>query len=340
MNLKQKAISGIKWTTLSTLIVAASQLLQISVLARYLDPSDFGLLAIITMVIGFSQMFVDFGISSAIIHKQNVTHKQLSTLYWLNILTAGFIYFIIVIIAPFIAKFYHEPKLSSLIILTSITIIIQSFGKQFFVLFEKKLQFNTLAKIDIAAALIGLITAIILATSGFGVYALIYPLILSMSIKSLSWIVTGLHYHRPEFYINLRDVKEFIVFGMYQTGSGIVSYFNSQFDIIIIGKVFGSETLGLYSIIKQLVMRPAQIINPIMTRVTFPTMATVQDNTQKLKEIYLRTINYLSSVNFPIYIVMVILAPEIVTIFLGAKWLNGVTLFQILSIFALYGKSL
>jgi O-antigen/teichoic acid export membrane protein len=123
---------------------------------------------------------------------------------------------------------------------------------------------------------------------------------------------------------------------MYQMGSGIVNYFNSQFDVIIIGKIFGSETLGLYSMAKQLVMRPAQIINPVVTRVTFPTMSKVQNDRQRLKEIYLKTINLLSSVNFPIYIAMIILAPEIITIFLGTKWLAATTVFQILSIYALF----
>jgi O-antigen/teichoic acid export membrane protein len=76
LTLKQKAISGVKWTTLSTIITAITQLLQISILARYLEPSAFGLIAIIMVVIGFSQMFVDFGVSSAIIHKQNVTAEM------------------------------------------------------------------------------------------------------------------------------------------------------------------------------------------------------------------------------------------------------------------------
>ena len=335
MNLKQKAISGVKWTTLSTVVNAFVQILQISILARYLYASDFGLVAIIMVVIGFSQMFVDFGVSSAIIHKQDITKEQLSTLYWFNILSSIFVFIIIVLLSPYIALFYHEELLTNLIILTSTTIVIQSFGKQFFVLFEKELQFNILAKIDIIAALSSLVLAICLAIGGFGVYSLIYPLILRMSLKSFLLVLNGLKYHKPQLYFNISEVKEFIIFGMYQMGSGIINYFNSQFDVIIIGKIFGNETLGLYSVAKQLVMRPAQIINPIVTRVTFPAMSKIQNDTLKLKEVYLKTIYYLSSVNFPIYVLMIILAPEIITIFLGEKWLQVTTVFQILSIYAL-----
>jgi len=336
MSLKQKSITGVKWTSLSVVINAITQLLQISILARYLEIEAFGLVAIVMVVIGFSQTFVDLGMSSAIIHKQDVSINQLSTLYWLNILSAIIVFGVIVLIAPYIAGFYNNLELINLIILTSITIVIQSFGKQFFVLFEKELQFNIIAKIDIFATISGLIFAILLAINNFGVYSLIYPLILTMSIKSILQIYFGLKYHKPKFYFNIYEVKEFIIFGLYQMANGIVNYFNSQFDIIIIGKIFGSETLGLYSIIKQLVMRPAQIINPVVTRVAFPVMAKVQKDTDKLKEIYLKIINILSTINFSVYISMIILAPEIITIFLGEKWLHGIEIFQILSLYALF----
>jgi len=335
MSLKSKALNGVKWTSISTVLNASIQLLQISILARYLDKGDFGLWAIIMLIIGFSQMFVDFGISSAIIHKQSTTNEQLSTLYWLNILMSLIIYGIIVLLSPFIANFYNEVTLTNLINLTAIIVVIQSFGKQYFVLFEKNLQFNILAKIDIASNLIGFMLAILLAIYGYGVYSLIYPTILVVALKSLLYIINGIKYHRPKFIFALKDVKEYIRFGVFLLGSDMVNYFNSQFDVIVIGKVFGNETLGMYSIIKQLVMRPAQIINPIITRVTFPTMSKVQNDTEKLKNIYLKTINYLLSVNFPIYIAMIILAPEIITIFLGEKWLEAVEIFQLLSIYAL-----
>ena len=155
MSLKEKTLSGVKWTTFSTVINAIIQLLQIGILARFLDVSDFGLLAIITLVIGFSNMFVDFGISSAIIHNQNITNNQLSTLYWLNVFFSLVIFTIIFFSAPFIADFYDDTRLTELIIYTSLTIIIQAFGKQFFVLFEKKLMFNLLSKIEMFGVFIG-----------------------------------------------------------------------------------------------------------------------------------------------------------------------------------------
>lgn len=335
MNKKIKTLDSIKWTTLSTIIIGSVQLLQIFILARFLEPSAFGILSMIMIIIGFTQIFIDFGISTAIIHKQDATINQLSTLYWLNIISSIFIFIIIVILSPYISIFYNEPQLNNLIILTSTTIIIQSFGKQFFVLFEKELQFNIVSKIDIFSVLLGFVLSIVLAVNNYEIYALIYPLILTSFIKTLLLMINGLKYHRPKIYFNIFDVKEFIVFGIYQMGNSLVNYFNSQFDIIIIGKLFGSDTLGLYSIAKQLVMRPAQIINPIVTRVSFPMMSKVQNDTLRLKEIYLKSINYLSTVNFYVYMIMIILSKEIITIFLGEKWITIITLFELLSIYSM-----
>ena len=335
MILERKVFSGVRWTSLATIFTAAFQILQISILARFLEYSDFGLLAIVMLVIGFSQIFSDMGISSAIIHKQNVTQKQLSTLYWLNIIASIFIYLLIVLLSPIIAEFYNEESLSSLIILTSATFVIQALGKQFLILFEKELKFSVIAKIDIVAAFLGFIFSVFLAINSFGVYSLIYPLILTTCIRSFFQIYIGIRYHKPKFYFNMHEVKGYLSFGFYQMASGVINYFNSQMDVIIIGKIFGSEVLGLYSIIKQLVMRPAQIINPIVSRIAFPAMAKLQSDSQKIKIIYLRVINYLASINFPIYVSMIILAPEIILIFLGEEWLNGVEIFQILSLYAL-----
>ena len=120
MSLKQKAITGLKWTSISTVIVTILQLAQLAILARFLDPSAFGLMALVMIVIGFSQAFLDMGISNAIIHKQEITKDQLSTLYWVNVL-AGFILFVIVAsIAPVVSEFYNEPELTKLILAASL----------------------------------------------------------------------------------------------------------------------------------------------------------------------------------------------------------------------------
>jgi len=333
--LKQKAISGLKWTSLSSIVITVLQVLQISILARYLSPADFGLMAIVMVVIGFSRIFSDMGISNAIIHHQNTSHEQLSSLYWLNIASGIILFIIISGLSPFIASFYDRPELSQILVLLASSFIILAIGNQYRILFQKDLQFNFMAKVEISAAFVAFIVAVVLAVQGFGVYALVYASLANAITSSGLYFFLGLQKHKPSFMYRHSEIKKYIGFGMFQMGDSTLNYFNSQFDVILIGKLLGVEALGIYSIVKQLVMRPAQIINPIINRVTFPIMSKMQNDTIALKNIYLKTINSLSSVNFPIYIAITILAEPIILIMFGDKFISGVTVLQILSIYAM-----
>lgn len=333
MSLKAKTLSGVKWTTFSTIIVTVIQLLQLSILTRLLAPTDFGLMALVMVVIGFSQAFLDMGISNAIIHKQNITNEQLSTLYWLNVF-AGFILFILICaVSPLISLFYKEPELTKLIILVGITFLIQPFGQQFMVLWQKEMRFSEISKIDIITKALSLVVSVVFAYLGHGVYALMYATLAAVILQTILFVSLGLKEHIPQLLFRLEDVREFVGFGAYQMGERTINYFNSQIDVIVIGKLLGTESLGVYNIAKQLIMRPAQIINPIITKVTFPAMAKVQYDTATLKRVYLQTTNYLSSVNFPIFGGMVVLAPEIVLFMFGHNWLTAVPIVQILSLY-------
>jgi len=336
LSLKVQAVRGVKWTTLSSAVIAILHLTQLMLLARFLSPHDFGLSAILTVIISFSTVFVDFGLSSSIIYKKGITEEQLNTLYWLNVLISFIVYLIIFFMAPLISDFYSEAELYNLILIISSVLIIQAFGQQFRVLFQKELQFNIIAKIDMFASMTSVTSAVLFAVYNFGVYALIYPLIIMAIIKSVLLIYFGRKYHKVSFTFKLNDVKEFLSFGLYVVGNGIVSTIATQMDVILIEKLLGTEALGLYNVAKELILKPSQLINPIITKVAFPVMSKVNHDMTEVRRLYLKLVNYVSSVNFPIYVVTIILAPEIITLFLGAKWLEITSLFQILAIWAFF----
>lgn len=333
MSLKKLAISGVKWTSLSAGISALVQIIQVMILARFLSPSDFGLMAIVMVVIGFAQAFLDMGISNAIIHKQKISHEQLSTLYWINVLSGFSLYLVVCFLSPFLSTFYHESRLENMIKMIAIIFLIIPFGQQFFILLEKELKFNLIAKVTILNKFITLFIISYLAYSGLGVYALIYGAIVSAAFTTFQYIIIGSKSYKPSLVFVLKDVGEFLRFGLYQMGEKTINYFNSQFDTILIGKLLGVENLGIYTIAKELVMKPAAIINPVLTRVAFPTMSRIQDDIPRLKTVYIKVINFIASINFPIYVAIIILAPELINLLFGDKWDRAVPIVQILAIF-------
>ncbi len=336
MSLKDRAISGIKWTTLSTVIAVVTQILKVSILARFLSSEDFGLMALSMVFIGFLQVFSDGGISNAVIYKQEITEKQLSSLYWFNVLLGFTLFFIILIFSPIFSYFYNEPELNKIIPLVGLTVLFQSFSLLFKSLFEKNLLFNTLSKIEIISKIISLISAVYFAFEGYGVYSLVFSIIVMYAVETVLLLHRGIKLYRPVFHFSIEEIKFFITFGAFQLGERITNYFSSQLDILLIGKLLGTDAVGVYSVIKQIVMRPAYLLNSIITRVTFPVMSKFQEDIIRLKEIYLKTIRYVSSVNFPVYTGMFVLAPFLISILLGYEWSRYTYIFQLLSVYFMF----
>lgn len=334
MSLKKSAISGVKWTTVSAAVASIIQLLQIAVLARFLNKDDFGLMAMALFVIGISQIFIDMGISNAIIHKQEVNKKQLSTLYWLNIILGIIIFLFVIAISPLVARIYETPELKPVIMWTAVSFLILPWGQQFDTLQRRDMRFRSLALRDVFAKIAGFIISIALAYLGYGVYALVFANIASAVVSVILLTSIGIKRYRPQFVFSLSSLKEqgFYSFGLYQMGEKIINYFNSNFDTILIGKTLGMETLGLYNIAKQLVMKPYQIINPIITKVAFPAFAKIQKDTLRLKNSYLKVLRLLSSINSPLYIMIILLAQPIILLFFGKDWIDATLILKLLAI--------
>lgn len=333
LDIKRKAVSGVKWTTGSTIVLAISGILKLSILTRFLDKADFGLMAIVLFVLGFMELFMDMGLSMAILHKQNISKNEYSSLYWLNAAFSILLYGIVLSITPVISDFYSEPELLMLLPLMGTNLLISAIGRQFQVIEQKNLNFKRLGLIEILTSILSLIAAIVLAMNNYGVYSLVYSSILKFISSNVLYLIIGLiHGNKICFRFKFEETKPFLKMGMYQTGGQMVNYFNRDLDILLIGKFFGAEILGSYSLAKQLVLRPYSMINPILTRVAAPVLTKFQGDIESLKKNYLRLTNLISTINIPVYLGLIIFAPIVVEILYGSEFQNLVALVRILSV--------
>ncbi len=339
MTLRKQTISGVKWTTVSTIFLVVAQLLKISVLARFLDKADFGLIAIVVFVLGFTNLFVDMGLSAAILYRQGITKNQYASLYWFNFLIASIVFIIVYLITPVVAGFYKQPELNKLIPLMALTILFAAFGRQFSVIEQKELNFRFISLVNITGSFFSLVFAVILAYYGFGVYSLVYSAILLQVFSNTAFLIKGIKRIGIKLHFSFKETKPFLKIGVYQVGGQIINYFNRDFDILIIGKLFGPDVLGEYSLAKQLVYRPAQLINPILGKVGAPVLAKFQNNITILKINYLKLLNIISSLNFVIYLGIIVFAKYLVIILYGPAYSNIIIIVRILAIY-MYFRSL
>lgn len=334
MSLKTQAINGVRWSAFSHLTCVCIQLIQVGVLARLLDPKDFGLMAIAQIVVGFSQIFADMGMSNAIIHNQTLTKGQLSSLYWLNVAAGCVVTGLLICLSPIIALIYKTTELTPILITLSSSFLIQGFGQQYFTILQRDLQFRYIALVEISGRVAGFLVSCLLATRSFGVLSLVYATLASALISTVGIMLIGRARFKPTCHFDYKSIRSFTAFGIYQMGEKFINYFNFQIDTLLVGWMMGPTTLGIYNMAKQLVMRPVGIINPIVTRVAMPLMSKVQSDERALANIYCRSLNYLASVNFLAYAILFMFADKIVLIYLGESWRDVIPILKILSVWA------
>jgi O-antigen/teichoic acid export membrane protein len=336
LSLKPATFSAVRWTTVGMIVTSGFRFFQMVLLARLLSPSDFGLMAVVIAVIAFTQVFSDMGVSSAIIHRQQVSRIQLATLYWLNIGVGAFLTIVLIVFSKGISHvLFNEPALQPVLVLSSFSILIAAIGQQFRVLFEKTLEFRILAKIEIVAAASAFAVAVIWAWRTPSVYALAVAILTNQFVKTLFFCLLGSCRWRPAFRFNLKKVGAFLKFGAYKMANNLINSINTQIDILMAGRVFPAATVGSYSLPRNLSLIIGNVLNPVVTRVGLPVMASAQADKEFLKVVYLKTMRMTASVNFPIYLVLAVFSEDIVLLAFGPQWVAAGPLLIYLAIWGM-----
>ena len=339
MNLKQHAVSGVKWSGVSMGVVTALQFVTLAVLARLLSPSDFGLMGMIMVVIGFAQAFADMGLSNAIIQRQDVKEDHFSSFFWINIF-AGIVLFVCILLCrPIAVLYFKQPLLSDYLIFAAFIFLITPVGQIFTTLLRKELKFKALSKIEIAGMVVYSVTTIGFALAGFGVLSLIF----GQLVRSLFTVIILFIIFRktwlPRFHFSIKEIKSYLNFGAFQMGERAVNYLSANIDYIIIGRFLGPAALGFYTLAYQIVIFPLTKINPIITRVAFPAFSKIQDDNSRMKGGYCKVVNYISMISFPMLTGMIVVAPEFIRLVYGPKWESSIIILQILCLVGVF-KSL
>lgn len=335
MSLAHRTYSAARWTTTSTVVRAGLQLLQIAVLARFLAPQDYGLMAMISVVLSYAGLFSDLGISTAFVQRQQISHEERSSLYWLSVILGSVLMLLVIAASPLAAIFFKEPQLAPLMMLTATNFLGIALGQQLRIDAEKALDFRPVALIEITTASVGFVIAVLTAWQGWGVYSLVVASMVTTWLTTiLSWALLA-HGWRPAWRLNWEEVRWFVHFGGGMVINNVTNHINATVDVLLGGRLLGASQLGLYSVPRNLVLQVQAMVNPIFTRVGFPLIASIQHDKDRVRQVYLKTMNMTASINAPIYVTLGVFAPEIVQLLLGEKWQSSASLLRVLAIWGL-----
>jgi len=326
---------GVKWTGASTLFITIIQIVQFALLANVMGAAEFGLVGMITTIVVFAQILIDLGLGSAVIQKERVTDRMLSTLFWLNMLVGVLVFVVLMVASPLIASFFHEEELVPLVRLLAIMFLIAPIGQQSQYMLQKELRFNALAVVEIIATFLSFFTLIGLLFVVSPIYAYVISQVLFYALKGILYFSVYLKTWRPKFVFRLAECKEILSFGGFQLASRLVNRIGSNLDVLLIGRFMGAEALGFYHLAYQVVTIPVLKINPILTRVAFPLFSKNQHDHSSLKEGFLHISKLLALVSFPLLLGVIAVADVFIVTVFGEQWLPATEILQIMAIVGL-----
>jgi O-antigen/teichoic acid export membrane protein len=326
----RKAVRGGVFVMGSEIAGAVLRIGSTAVLARLLAPEDFGLLAMVTALTVFAERFKDFGLADATVQTRDITHRQASALFWINVGICVGIMLLVASLARTIAWFYGEPRLTGLALVVASTFLFSGVTIQHQALLRRQLCFGSVALIHISSILLSVIVAVTMAYHGFGYWALVgREFSRAVFIAAGSWICCPWIPSRPE---RGADVSKLLSFGKIVTGYNIVHFVSRGIDKILLGKFFGPHLVGIYVNAYQLTnvaIHPLQ--NPVKT-VAFPSLSALQTKPEEFRNYFAKTMQWLAFVCMPAIVMLALFADSVVQLILGNAWNDAVPFVRILAI--------
>lgn len=333
--LKQKAASGMIWTAAQKYSVMGLRFISGIILARLLTAYDYGCIGMLNLFMVLAEVFINGGFGSALIQKKQPTQEDYSTVFFWNIFVAVVMYSLLFLGAPAISRFYDIPVLKAVLRVQGLILFIYALNIVQQNILKKKLNFKMLSIVSIISVIVSLAVTVLMAYKGFGVWALVVQNILLAAIPALAfWIYTK---WRPSWVFSIKSFKELFSFGFYMFMVHLVNQFSSQLQTLLIGKFYSPVTLGYYTKANSTERLASHSISEVMTQVTYPLYAQVQDDKAAMSMMVKRLTMTISYITFPLMFLLMLTAKPMFVLLYSERWINSVPYFQVLCFAGLAG---
>lgn len=330
--LKERAVKSAGITLAAQAIKLILQLGSIAILARLLQPSDFGLIAMVTVFTGLALQFMEGGLSMATIQRDQITHAQVSNLFWVNGALGAALCLLGVLISPLVAIIYDEPRLTLVMAAMSLTFLIGGLSVQHDALLRRQMRFKAISVIDIVSMATGIIAGITAAYKGLEYWALVISPIATFATKTfMRWLIAR---WVPSMMSRGSGVRPLLGFGANLTGANFIGYIATNITPFAVGYIGGAQSLGLFNRANTLTSIPSSQLLPPIINVLQPTVARIADSPEDLSRTIRSLIGKLALVSTLITVTMALFADWIVFLFLGPSWTEAIPLFRILAVYS------
>lgn len=321
-------LHSVFWSAIERLSLQLVQFVVSIIIARFVLPSDYGLIAMIGVVLAISQTFIDSGFSNALIQKKNVSEVDYATVFYFNIIISVCLYTILYLSSSWIASFYHEFQLEILIKYVGLNIIVSSFSIVQRVKLTIKLDFKSQAKISFLSVFFSGIAGIVMACNGYGVWALVCQALLNGSLNTLLFF----YYLKwfPRFVFSWKSFKQLFSFGSKILVSSLLHTIYLNLYNLVIGKKYSASDVGFFNRASTMGQLFPVNISTIIGRVVYPMQCKLQNDDKELSEYFRKNISATSFIVFPVVVWLSVLSQPIINVLLTEKWMFSSSLLSIL----------
>lgn len=330
MRKESSITSSFTWTSVDKISNLLIQFVLGIIIARLVTPSEYGILGILMVFINLSQVFIDSGLSSALIFRNKLEPDDLNTVFSFNVVVCTFLFFFIFVSSPFIENFYDLPKLAIYLRVSSLILFVNSLIDVPTSIFKIKLDFQSLAISNVLSTITGGILGVIFAYLGYGVWALIIQL-LSKGVVQLLLLYIQCHWI-PKFKVNFQVLKSLYRYGVNIFGASCLTKIIEEGASFIIAKALTPFNLGLYSRGMQFAALPSSSIGGIITTALFPSLSSIKNDENHFNEVFHKVIEYQAAICIPLFLWIAMIAHPLIEIMLTMKWIAVVPVLQIMCI--------
>jgi PST family polysaccharide transporter len=329
-----ESLTGVFWTAVENGGKEVISSVFHIVLAQLLLPKHFGLIAMAFIAMSFINRLQDQGFASAIIQRDQLEREHLDTGFW-TVLGLGFALSIVGwFVAPLLAWFFGEPQLTDVFRVMVLAVPLSSANNIPDALLRRQMRFKVLSARSLFAQLVAGIVAIGLALDGWGVWALVSKTIIHAVVAALVlWPAADWW---PRFWVSKRHLDDLFSFGINITGSKIMNFANRQADDLVIGYFLGSAALGYYSVAYELIRGLEKLLSGTMTSVAFPAFSRLQFEPERLGAAFIGGIRATALFAFPIFMLLMALAPELIPFIFGEQWQPSAPIARVLCFIGMF----
>lgn len=328
MAVKKKTLHGFGWSFADNLGNQMVTFCVTLVLARLLTPSDFGMIAMITVFTAIANTFIDSGFSTALIRKLNCTQRDYSTVFYFNISIGLLLFSVLFLAAPALSRFYEYPELEAITRTISLVVIIGSFSVIQRIILTKNIDFRRQAKVSLISAIASGILGISMALWGFGVWSLVGQVLSRQLFQSiLLWVFSS---WRPSLIFSVKSFRELFGFGSKILASSLIDTLYKNINSLVIGKFFSSATLGYYTNADKFQSVFSTNLTQTIQRVSFPVLSSFQKDELKIKNAYKKLLINTMIVTFALMLGLAAVAESVVILSMGKQWEQVIPYLQLL----------